>query len=170
VGGAFLVLGLILATTGAATLWHRRRPGVLDSVVLACAAVTVGAAPFLAWRVVEDIRYTTGLDATMRDGAGPVQAFLAPYLLDPVPAIVPEGDTYAIAVGDGVPHATARKAFPALAQNVLFPRVSVADPRRAEWVVAWGIDPRSVAPVGRVVVARRAFATNPPVLVARVRR
>ena len=31
-------------------------------VVLALTATTVGAVPFIAWRVVEDIRYTSHLD------------------------------------------------------------------------------------------------------------
>jgi hypothetical protein len=170
VGGALLALGVVVVAVAWVVIRRRYRPTLLDGAFIACLAVTVCVAPFLVWRIVEDTRYTTGLNASDRDGAGPIQAYLAPYLLDRVPAIVPRNATYAAVVGDRVSQATARKAFPSLAQNVLFPRVAVRDPRDADWVVAWGVDPRRVAPVEHVVVARPAFATSPTLYVARVRR
>jgi hypothetical protein len=131
--------------------------------------VVVGAAPYLAWRIVSDLRVTTKMTPYDRSVAGPVQAYLQPYLLDPVTAIIPPGATYATAVGDAVPYRTARRAFPSLALQTMSPRISTA-PANAEWIVAWGVDPRSVAHVGRVVVARAASGVYPAVRVARVVR
>lgn len=170
VGGALLVVGLVAAAVCGAIVWRRRGGSRVDAVLLVCFALTLGAAPFLAWRVVEDLRLTTGLDDYTRSGAGPIQAYLQPYLLDRAARIVPPGATYATVTGDAVPYAAARKAFPALAFQALFPRVSIREPRRAEWIVAWGTDPRRLAPVTRVIVARPASGPYPAVRVAEVRR
>ena len=132
VGGALLVVGLVAAAVCGAIVWRRRGGSRVDAVLLVCFALTLGAAPFLAWRVVEDLRLTTGLDDYTRSGAGPIQAYLQPYLLDRAARIVPPGATYATVTGDAVPYAAARKAFPALAFQALFPRVSIREPRRAE--------------------------------------
>lgn len=130
--------------------------------------VAAGVAPLVAWRITEDIRYTSQLDSFERAGAGPIQAFLQPYLLDDAARVLPRDATYAAVAGAGVPYPTARKAFPSLALNVLFPRVSRADPRSAEWVVAWGVDPRRLADVEDVRVVTPASGVYPPVVVARV--
>jgi len=171
IGGALLLLGLALAGVG---FGLARRRGLVPSDVVgrvsaAMLALTLGVGPFVTWRVVEDLRVTTGLDPYERREIGPIQAFLQPYLLDGVDALIPPGATYATAVSDAVPYAPARQAFPALALRKLFPRRSVADPARAEWILAWGIDPRRLAPVERVVVARKASGPYPAVYVARVR-
>jgi hypothetical protein len=168
-GLAALALGIAIA---AALAWlHRsRRPSELVDLFAAVALLAVVAAgPYLVWRIVSDLRVTTRMTAYDRSAAGPVQAYLQPYLLDPVTRIIPPGDTYATAVGDEVPYTPARQAFPSLALQRLSPRVSTA-PSDADWIVAWGVDPRSVAHVGRVIVARPASGVYPAVRVARVVR
>lgn len=169
VGGVLLAIGLIAAALLAYAV-RDRADSTVQRVFLTALVLTVGAAPFLVWRIVEDIRYTTGLNQDELSGAGPIQVFLQPYLLDDVPPLVPVTDTYAAVVGDAVPYEGARKGFPSLALNVLFPRVSVARPEDADWVVAWGVDPRRVAPVSRVIVARQRSGPYPPVYVGRVMR
>src|SRR5262245_50023247 len=133
-GYALLLLGFVAAAVLVARFMrgHARTPIVLACAV--CAVATLGPAPFFVWRLVKDIRYTTSLNSSDYDGAGPIQAFLQPYLLDTVPALIPRSDTYMTAVGDGVPYDAARKAFPSLALQTLFPRISVASPRDADWV------------------------------------
>jgi hypothetical protein len=168
-GYALLALGVVVAVACALRL-RRRLADRAQAAVAVCLLATVAAAPLLAWRIVEDVRYTRGLDPSTYNGAGPVQAYLQPYLLDTVPALVPRDATYAAVSGAAVPYVTAREAYPSLAIQTLFPRISVADPRRADYVVAWGIDPHAVAPVRRVVVARRAAGVYPAVRVAEVRR
>ena len=169
-GYALLLLGLAGAAVLVVVLLRGRARTPMLVACGVCAVATLGPAPFFVWRLVEDMRYTTSLNSSDYDGAGPIQAFLQPYLLDTVPALIPRGDTYMTAVGDGVPYDAARKAFPSLALQTLFPRISVSSARDADWIVAWGIDPRSVAPVGRVVVARPRSGAYPALLVAQVRR
>lgn len=170
VGAALLLLGGV----GAVVVWlalGRRPPLVpsLDGAATIALAATLAAGPFLVWRIVEDVRYTKRLDPYERTSAGPIAAFLPGYLADGAARIVPRDATYATVVGDAVPDATARKAFPALVLSRLFPRrsTSVAD---ADWIVSWGIDPRRVARVNRVRLAHPAQGPLPPVRVARVRR
>jgi len=166
-GVAALALGLAVALAVAWRLRDRRPTGTAELWAAAALLAVVAAAPYLAWRVYRDLRVTTAMTPYDRSVAGPVQAYLQPYLLDPVTKIIPLGDTYATAVGDAVPYGPARQAFPSLALQTLFPRISEA-PADADWIVAWGVDPRSVAHVGSVIVARRASGVYPAVRVARV--
>lgn len=170
-GGAILVAGLVAALVGWLVL---RRTGRLPSTVLervyaAGLAVALGLGPYLAWRIVEDVRYTASLGQYERREAGPIQAFLQPYLLDGVAGRIPAGDTYATAVGDSVPYEPARRAFPALALRSLFPRRSVAPPAEADWLVAWGVDPHVIVPGAKVVFTQPRSGAYPEVFLARVR-
>jgi hypothetical protein len=169
VGLALLLAGLLVAAASG----YRFRAQLPREPIAAAAAVSLlvalGAAPFLAWRIVDDLRYTTALTPYDRSVAGPVQAYLQPYLLDRVPALIPVGDTYAAAVGAAVPYDAARKAFPSLALQTLFPRRSTT-PGRAEWIVSWGIRPSAVASVTREVVVRPASGLYPALYVGKVRR
>jgi hypothetical protein len=170
VGWTLLAAGLAVAAVAAYAV-RRRLPR--DAPALAaslCLLLTTGAAPYLVWRIVEDLRYTVALGAYNRSVAGPVQAYLQPYLLDRVPSLIPRGATYAAAAGPGVPYPTARQAFPDLALQVLFPRRSVADPRRADYVVAWGVRPRSLAPLSSLWLARGRSGRYPPLYVGKVAR
>lgn len=169
VGWALLLAGLAAAAASGYLLRRRVSREPLSIAAAIAAAIVAGAAPFLAWRVVQDLRVTTGMTAYDRSVAGPVQAYLQPYLLDTVPRLIPPGATYATAVGSSVRFDAARKAFPSLALETLFPRRSVPV-SEADWIVSWGIRPSAVARVGRIVVARAANATYPALYVAQVRR
>ena len=168
-GLAALVLGLAVAFALAWRFRSRRPTDRADLWAAIALLAVVAAGPYLVWRVVSDLRVTTAMTAYDRSVAGPVQAYLQPYLLDSVVRIIPPGDTYATAVGDAVPYSAARAAFPSLALQTLYPRISTV-PARADWIVAWGTDPRAVAPVGHVIVARPASGVYPAVRVARVLR
>ena len=171
VGGAILVAGLIAAVAGWVVLRRAGRlpAAILERIYAAALALALGLGPYLAWRIVEDVRSTTSLGAYERREAGPIQAFLQPYLLDGFAGRIPAGDTYATAVGDSVPYEPARKAFPALALRSLFPRRSVAPPAEADWLVAWGVDPRTTVPDATVVFTRPRSGAYPEVFLARVR-
>jgi hypothetical protein len=166
---AALALGLAIALVAAWRFWRRRPAQLADLWAAVALLVVLGAGPYVAWRVVSDVRVTAAMSPYDRSVAGPVQAYLQPYLLDPVAKIIPPGATYATAVGDAVPYRPARQAFPSLALQTLYPRISTA-PAGADWIVAWGVDPRSVAHVGHVIVARAASGVYPAVRVARVVR
>ena len=72
----------------------------------------VGSTPVTAWRIAKDVAYTSKLASAESNGAGPIQAFLQPYLLDDVARLLPPEATYAAVAGPGVPYPIARRAFP----------------------------------------------------------
>ena len=170
VGYGLIALALVIFGLELRVLRRRRRRqgGRVEHLTAITTAVVIAIAPYLAWRVVEDLRVTTAMSSYDRSVSGPVQAYLQPYLLDPVRGIIPANATYATVVGAGIPYDDARRAFPSLTLETLFPRVS-KPARTAQWIVAWGVAPASVARVGRVIVARRASGVYPALLVARVR-
>jgi hypothetical protein len=169
VGYGLIALALVIFGLELRSLRCRRHGGRVEHLTAITTAVVIAIAPYLAWRVVEDLRVTTAMSPYDRSVSGPVQAYLQPYLLDPVRGIIPANATYATVVGPGVPYDAARRAFPSLTLETLFPRVSKPVPS-AQWIVAWGAAPDSVARVGRVIVARRASGVYPALLVARVHR
>lgn len=170
VGLALLALGVVVAVLASSVLVKRRSRGELeDQMAAACVVVTVAVLPFIAWRFVQDLRLTTRLHGYDAAAAGPVQAYLPGYLVDNARELIPVDATYATAVGPSVPYASARKAFPSLALNTLFPRrsVPVAD---ADYLLTWGVAPSAVSSVTRTVVARPRVGNLPAVLVGKVRR
>lgn len=168
--GAVCLLGGLLVAGLAAWLRRSALPAdVIGRVAAACIVLTLATEPYFAWRIVEDLRVTTNMTSYDRSVAGPVQAYLQPYLLNPVARIIPPGATFATVEGPSVAHVEARDAFPALAMITLFPRTAVADPQRADWVIAWGTNLHGIVPAGRVIVARPAQAGYPAVLVGRRR-
>lgn len=171
VGFGAIVLGLVAAFVALALLRHRLRGENTATAAALVALVLVGAAvPYVAYRTVEDLRVTTKLDPYSTAAAGPIQAYLPGYLVDPVRALVPPGATYATVVSSSVPYEPARAAFGSLALQTLFPRRSVAEAGRADYVVTWGVEPSRVVRVKRQWVARKAFARYPALYVGRVAR
>jgi hypothetical protein len=169
VGWALIAFGLVFAVAALVRFrgaLRRRVPSV--AAAIAAMIVVAAATPYVVWRIVEDLRYTTTLHGYDRQAAGPVQAFLPGYLLDGASRLIPSTATYATVVSPSVPWAPARAAFGSLAMQSLFPRRSVANVRDADYVVAWGLRPRTVAPVGRVWTLRKAFGQSPVIYVARI--
>ena len=172
VGAAMLLLGLLLGAAVAFVAW--RGPltgwGRWTAATLAVAiGVTVGSVPFTTWRIVEDLRFTSRLNDEQTEGAGPIHSFIQPYLLDDVVPLIPVGDTYVAVAGAGVRDDEARTAFPYLALTKLFPRIAVQRAADADWIVAWGADPRDQgAAVRDVREVRPAQPPFPAVTIARV--
>jgi hypothetical protein len=147
VGAIMVVLGLVAAA--ALVLFGRRRIAAevgapLRSAValatLATLATTVAAAPFVLWRVVEDIRYTSRLTTVQAEEIGADMNGLDEQVFERVRAMVPSDATYAIAVDPDL-HWRQREALPKWAGFSLLPRVRVDDPARADWIVSWGVPP-----------------------------
>src|SRR4051812_3533024 len=98
-GVSFLVVGVVAAAI-VIWRWHTSFPSdLVGRAAGACLLFTLAATPYLAYRIVEDIRLTSSMSAYEQRVAGPVQAYLQPYLLDPVRRIIPPGDTYATVTG-----------------------------------------------------------------------
>jgi hypothetical protein len=162
---------MVAAVVALVALCRRMRIGRTPTAAAGVALVlTVAALPYIGWRFVEDMRVTTQVRGYDAAAAGPVQAFLPGYLVDGAQRLMPRGATFATAVSPAVPWESARAAFPSLTRETLFPRRSVSDPQRADFVVTWGIAPIRVARVSRVWVLRRRAGAYPAVYVGKVAR
>ena len=170
VGWLLIALGFLAIVVGLGrarrTLANADRSTAAGIVAL---IVATGSAPYIVWRIVEDLRYTTALSTYNAEFAGPVQAYLPGYLLDGATRLIPPASTYATVVSPKVPWPPARSGFGPLAMNVLFPRRAVADPRIADYVVTWGVAPGQVTTPRRTWVLRRASGMTPAVFVAQVK-
>lgn len=159
--GLFLV-GLIAVALCAFFLRRRFAAFCIDAKVAALAtALSLIAAPWIAWRFVEDLSLTTGLDAYTRSNSGPIQAYLPGYLVDSARGEVGPRQTWHATSGPGVTNAIAARAFPSLVLVALFPRVS-APAQSADYVLVLGGDPRRVAKVHNVRVVHAAIGNLLP--------
>ena len=172
VGAALLALGVVLGAAAAYLARRRWFAGWEPAPALVLAAalgVTVASMPFSVWRMAEDMRFTTRLNDEQVEGAGPIQTFIPPYILDGVRPLIPRGDTYVTVTGPAVREELARTAFRYLALTALFPRTAAEDAADADWVIAWGGDPRDAGvDVEDVRVVRPAEGQIPAVVLARV--
>jgi hypothetical protein len=171
--GAFGWLLLVLGAGAGAAVLAAFRERLLRApppvaAANACLVVTCALVPFLAHRIEQDLQVTTGLHGYNRAAAGPVQSYLPGYLVDNTRRLIPLDATFSTVVSRSVPWPAARGAFPALAMETLFPRVSVANPARADYVVTWGIRPSKVVPVTRSWLARAQTDAYPAVYVGKV--
>ena len=117
----------------------------VGSIVFVVAGTTLGSVPFLAWRVVEDIRYTSGLDPWLVPRYGVSVYRVHPEIFDNAARHIPPGDTYYLAASPKLDGRT-QDAFHQWALGYLLPRVAVADPDAAQWILTLGVDPAKVGP------------------------
>jgi hypothetical protein len=180
VGGAELALLVAGALLGLAAAWvvRRRLLALLPAaparppvalVAAAALATAVGLAPFTAWRVAQDIRYTSGISRPVAERIGAYENYLDGSAFDDIAAAIPPGETYYATASDRIEPERAREAFPYWASTALLPRRAVARPDEARWLVTWGVHPGrlgvAVADVRRVRGPKHGF---PPTWVARV--
>ena len=99
---ALLVLaGLVLALALARPARRLFRPsGNEEWLVAAALAVAVVALPWITWRFVEDMSYTTKLDGYEANNAGPIEAYLPGYLASDATSVIPRGATWATIAGN----------------------------------------------------------------------
>jgi len=144
VGAALLACGLAAAAALAAASWSRLRAGLgsgAPALVAALALVSaLGPAPFLAYRIVQDLRYTTAIPGRVAERMGAYEGFLDGAAFDLVVAAIPPGDTF---YAEFVKEQGGLNFLP-WAQTALLPRIAVADPGEADWILTYGVDPRRV--------------------------
>lgn len=112
---------------------------VVSLATLVTLASTVAAGPFVLWRVVEDIRYTSRLTSEQAERVPADVNGIDEEVLERVRTIVPPDATYAIAAGRAV--ADRERPLRTWSTLSLLPRIPVSDPEDAEWVVTWGLPP-----------------------------
>ena len=166
-GLAILFCGLLTGAFYAWRIQRRVRSSVGDSrsvagILVVLVATTLGAAPFIGWRLVEDIRYTSAIDPWLAPRYGVSVYRVHPEIFDNAALHIPPGDAYYLAPSPRLPQ-TARAAFRQCALGYLLPRIAVADPDRAKWILTLGVDPASIGPrVSKTWVVKEAASGLPP--------
>lgn len=173
-GTALIVLGLLLGSIGGALAWRRLRrllvprstsPGSVAAFVAVTLASSLGLAPYLAWRVVQDLRFTARAEASIVDRVAASANRVDGDAYDRIAAAMPPDATYYVAVDDP----ERRINFVYWAHSTLLPRIAVADPRKAGWILTQGIDPRTLGfPLASVRAIPWDRGDEPPVYLARV--
>ena len=173
-----LALGLLLAV--AYVLWARPRvEAALASAGPAARPIALtitlalglglGAAPFLTWRVVEDVRYTSSLDPWIVERYGVSVFEVHPAAHERAAELIAEDETFAMR-SDPSLERTMRAAFEQWALTRLLPRRAVADPDDAGWLLTLGVRPETID--DRVVQTWRLHPGGrgvPPSYVGRLR-
>jgi hypothetical protein len=180
VGGAEIALLVAGALLGLAAAWVVRRrllallpvaPARAPVALVAAAALAtaVGLAPFTAWRVAQDIRYTSGISRPVAERIGAYENYLDGSAFDDIAAAVPPRATYYVTADEGIEPERARSAFSVWAYTALLPRRAVARPDEAGWLVTWGVHPSELGvPVDDVRRVRESKYGFPPAWLARV--
>jgi hypothetical protein len=163
VGIAFLALGLLLGLVVAVVVWlnvepslRRHRPCALAALAATLVlASAVAAAPFVAWRIVEDVRSTAALSRGEAEQVGGASAHVDPAAVAALGRRMAAHDTYAVVASEAV--GDARTAFWEWAAYALLPRLQVSNPARATWILSWGRDPRDL---GVALSSMRTLVTH----------
>jgi hypothetical protein len=144
---------------------------LVEALVAVGLTAAVLIAPLLIWIHVRNTKTSARLGPSAAAVVGALDAGLDPTVFTRIAQIVPARATYWIHASSAIEPSTARQAFAVWASGALLPRIAVAKPRDADWVVIWGSSPRRL-PVDVVGLRVLAVRTTPrqPVYVARVAR
>ena len=151
-----------------------RRSGSTVQAATALAAALVASslavAPVTAWAVISDLRNARELTAREAERSGPEGEGLDTAVVDRLAALIPRDATYALAFSPRV-HPDHALVFRLWALSSLLPRVAVANPAAADWIVGWGVAPSDLGVrAGPVHVLASRRGGDPPVDVASARR
>ena len=178
VGAALLVVGLALGAAYGLRAFRRLtaafapapRARSVAAVVPDAHARGVAAAPGLAWRVDEALRYSTALDPWLADRYGVSVSEIHPSLYDRALELMgDDGSTFAVVEDEGVTHER-RRAFELWALTTFLPRRAVVEPGDADWLLTLGVRPQDVGPpVEQTWELHPGNDDVPPAYLARVR-
>jgi hypothetical protein len=163
---------LLLAAAGAAVgiaVWRRLGRGTAPQLLgIVLISSTLALAPVTAWAIMSDIRAAKRLTDREAATLGVEERDVDTALVDRVAELIPPGESFALRIAEDVnpERATVLRLW---ALPALLPRLAVPEPRQADWIVTWGVDPRELAvPVGDVAVLHSRFPSDPPFYVGRV--
>jgi hypothetical protein len=147
------------------------RRTLVDLVVVSGLVAAVLMAPLVGWVEVHRTAKSARLSSTAAAEIGAKDAGLDPRVFDRLGRIIPPHATYWADASPLIRPNTTRGAFSLWAWGSLEPRIAVARPEDADWVVTWGYRPERL-PVKVADVRFLAVTTPPklPVYVARVVR
>ena len=163
-GAAAILLGLVLGA--AFLLWARRHESPLATAV---ATLALAAFPYVTWRVAEDVRYTSHLDSWLANRYGVSVFRVHPAIFDNAETHMPANARYYLASSPRLDE-TRRNAFAQWAAGWMLPRIAVATPARAQYVLTLGVSPRSVGvPISRIWRVMPALQGTPAAYLGKVR-
>ncbi len=168
IGFGMIVLGLVAAKCSPscgfdARLRYPRRSLAITLTLLAFS-------PYITWRIVEDVRYTSSLNSWIADRYGVSVAQVHPAIFDAAAAHMLIHAHYYLATSSNV-DPTRRQAFEQWAAGWLLPRVATATPEQAGWILTLGVKPRAVGPpLKRTWRIWPAVTGTPPAYLGEVRR
>jgi len=144
---------------------------IVEIVVALNLASAILMAPLLGLIHVHRAIATARLSRTSAMNLGAKEAGLDPTVFDRLSRVIPPDATYWVDTSSMIRPSVTRQAFPLWASGSLLPRVAVAKPAKAEWVVIWGYSPkRRPVETGRLQVVAPRVPPRLPVYVARVIR
>lgn len=173
-GWAIWIIGLLLGTLYMLRVRRQVIASVgsslaVGSIVLLLIATGLGSAPYVTWRFVTDIRYTSKIDSWLAPRYGVSEHGVHPELFDNAAALIPPGATYYLAPAPDLP-SRMRSAFIAWSLGYLLPRIAVSDPADADWILTLGVDPATVGPeLSKTWIVKEAVGDAPAASLGRVR-
>ena len=173
IGALGLLLLAVGTVAGLGAGWVAMRAAGGDraqAALLAVAlALAVAVAPFSAWRIVQDFRYTSRIAEPVAERIGAYENYLDGSAFDDLARLIPPGDRYYVRVAREIEPESAAHAFRVWGLTALLPRRAATNPANADWIVTWGVDPRYVRlGVGRVWRIREPKHGFPAIYLARV--
>ena len=178
VGTAFLAAGAIVGIAIGIAAWRRlfgafgegRAAQLVRGVVVVALTAGTGIAPFVAWRIVEDIRVVADVTRADAEVIGALGNEIDATVFDDFRAAIRAEETYYVDTSKTI-DPTRAGAFRQWSLGALLPRVRVLDPADADWVVTWGLDPRQLGvSLARTEMVRPPAGGFPAYYLARVRR
>lgn len=163
-GVAAIALGVVLGAVYFTRLF-RTQPLVTATI----AAVALLAFPYVTWRIVEDVHYTSSLDSWLANRYGVSVFRVHPAIFDNADAHMPAHARYFLVSSPRIDD-TRRKAFAQWAVGWMLPRVAVASPRRADYILALGVSPRHLGvPIERTWRVMPSVQGTPAAYLGQVR-
>lgn len=141
-----MFVGLVLAALY--VIWSRRSNGGRaggSSTVVAIVTALILFSPYIAWRIIEDVRYTSGLNSWIADRYGVSVAQVHPAIFDSAAARMPLHARYYLVTAADI-DAVREGAFKQWAAGWLLPRVATSTAAQADWILTLGVNPATVGP------------------------
>jgi hypothetical protein len=146
-------------------------PRLVRALVQAGLAVALLTAPLLGWIHVHKAVTSARLSPAEAAAAGARDAGVDPAVFDRLTRIIPAHATYWVDVAPRLRSSDLVNTVPLWASGALLPRLAVARPEEADWIVTWGYSPKGLGVgVRGVRVLRARTALRLPVYVAQVVR
>lgn len=161
------VIGLLVLTLVRGPTERELRARLPAALLAGFVSLTVAGAPFIVWRVFEDIRETAPVTPDHARFVGAETKLIDGELVERLAELIPRDATYYVAVAPDA-YVEIRESLAHWAGYALVPRRQTSSPRGAEWIVTWGATPEQLGLHARdpQLVGRNRLVEREPVYVA----